>query len=237
MKYKLYLIENLINSKKYVGYTKNTVNKRFIQHSYSNKPLGKAIRLYGKDKFAITAIDQADDLETALELEKKWILHYNTFGCMGYNCTKGGDCSPVCRNTNSYKTKEFSNKVRNNAIKQHADPKKKLAHVEGIRNYWKTLDREQLERRKQIAVENGKKSKVAWNKGLKFPGSGMVGSKNPMAKQYKVWYPDGTKTVVNCLSSFCRENCLTYRNACAVIEGKQQHHKGFRFARLENDHP
>ena len=235
MPYKIYLISNKINDKKYVGYTTKELKHRFYQHSRSNKPLGKSIRFHGKETFTIQQIDEAYEIEKALKLEKQWIVYYDSF-LSGYNCTKGGDCSPVNRKVDVYKTKEFSDKVKKNAIKQHSNPKTKQAHVDGIKNYWNTLSEEQKEKRRQIAIQNGKKSKVAWNKGLKLPGTGMVGVNNPMAKQYRVWFPDGTEVVINCLTVFCKEHGLTYRNACGVLEGKQKHHKGFRFARLDN-HP
>jgi group I intron endonuclease len=233
MNYKVYLIENQVNGKKYVGYTSKEPKRRFYQHTISDKPIGKAIRKYGAECFAMRVIDETGEIEDVVELEKKWIAYYDSYNS-GYNCTEGGDRSPVMRKNDVYKTKEFSDKVRENAFRQHSNPKSKQKHVDGIRNYWDSLSEEELAVRKQIAVDNGKKSKVGWNKGMKFPGSGLSGEKNPMAKEYRVWYPDGTEKVVNCLSAFCKENRLTYRNACYVVQGKQRHHKGFRFARLES---
>jgi len=208
MSYKIYLIENTINTKKYVGYTSQTLRKRFYQHSISDKPIGKAIRKHGKSCFKVTLIEEHETIESVLENEKKWILHHKAFGC-GYNCTVGGDRSPVKRNSDSYKTEEFRRKVRKNAIEQHSDSVKKKNHVDGIRNYWKNLTEEQMDARRKIAVFNGKKSTTAWNKGRKFPGTGKAGEKNPMAKQYRVWFPDGTETVIQCLSLFCKNNGLT----------------------------
>jgi len=235
MRYKVYLIENSVNSKKYVGYTSTTLKHRFYQHTRSDKPIGKAIRLHGKECFTIRMIEECDDLTEVLQLEQKWVAHYQSFGS-GYNCTKGGDCSPVVRNIDPYKTSEFSNKIRKNALEQHSDPIKKKNHIEGIRNYWKNLPTSEKQKRQELARENGRKSKTAWNKGLKFPGKGKSGAANPAAKRYRVWFPDGKETITNCLTEFCKNNGLTYRNACGVLEGKQAHHKGFRFARLEN-HP
>lgn len=34
--------------------------------------------------------------------------------------------------------------------------------------------------------------------------------------------------------TYCEANGLTYRNAQGVLEGKQAHHKNYKFARLEN---
>jgi group I intron endonuclease len=233
MEYKIYLIENLVNSKKYVGYTTGTLKRRFYQHSRSNKPIGKAIRLYGKESFTIKIIDEYDVLSDALTAEVKWVAYYDSF-TTGYNCTKGGDCSPIRRKQSAYKSKEFSDKVRKNALEQHSNPLKKKTHIEGIRNYWKNLSESERNKRIKNAQENGKLSKVGWNKGLKFPGTGKGGATNPMAKKYRVWFPNGSEVVIDCLSDFCRKNNLTYRNACGVLEGKQTHHKGFRFARMES---
>lgn len=233
MNYKVYLIENQINGKKYIGYTSKELKKRFYQHSRSNKPIGKAIRRYGSQAFTSKIIDESNTIEDVIELEKKWIAYYDS-NHKGYNCTKGGDKSPVIRKNNAYKTKEFSDKMKKNAINQHSTPKTKQTHLEGIRNYWNSLTEQELAIRKQKAIENGKKNTVGWNKGMKFPGRGLSGEKNPMAKQYRVWCPDGSEKIVNCLSDFCKKNKLTYRNACYVVQGKQQHHKGFKFARLEN---
>lgn len=232
MKYKIYLIENKKNNKKYVGYTGQSLNKRVYQHGRSNKPIGKAIRLYGKDSFTVKIIDECNTLNDALSLEQKWIQHYHSLG-EGYNCTKGGDCSPMKRTTSVYKTVEFSNKMKQNALKQHSDPVKKKNHAEGLKAFWNSLSEEEKDKRRKTAIKNGKKSKVAWNKGLSFPGSGMSGEKNPMAKKYRVWFPDGREIIINCLSTFCKDNGLTYRNAFDVLEGKRRHHKGFGFARLE----
>jgi len=59
-------------------------------------------------------------------------------------------------------------------------------------------------------------------------------SDNPMAKTYLVTKPDGTIEIIKSLKTYCEANRLTYRNAQGVLEGKQAHHKNYRFARLEN---
>lgn len=230
--FKVYLIENEVNNKKYVGYTKNPLHKRFYQHTKSEKPIGKAIRLYGKEKFKITLLHECLDKTTALEIEKQFILHHGSYG-NGYNCSAGGETAPPVKDNSIYKTKKFSEKVRRNAIKQHLNPITKQAHVDGIRNFWKNISEDHKKKRAEISIKNGKQSKVAWNKGKKFPNSGLKGEKNPMSKKYSVWYPNGEYEIIFCLKLFCEKNCLCYRNALYVVEGKQRHHKGFRFARLE----
>lgn len=233
MPYSIYIVENTINHKKYIGYTSQSLKKRFSQHASSKKPIGNAIKKYGKSHFTISLIEMCDTMDSALEQEKKWISYHKSFE-EGYNCSRGGESSPKVRNKMAHSSPEFKDKVRKNAINQHSDPSKKETHIQGIRKYWNNLTEDEKNIRRKIAIENGKKSTIAWNKGRKFPGTGMTGDKHPMSKHYRVWFPDGTEITIYCLSSFCKKNSLTYRCACGVLEGKQKHHKGFRFARLEN---
>lgn len=235
MKHNVYLIENILNNKKYVGFTKHNIEKRFKQHLYSKKPIGVAIRKYGISNFSIKLLKACKNIEDAILNEKMYILEYKTYGHgLGYNCSEGGErCAPIV-NKDIYQTKNFKNKVKNNALKQHSNPITKQRHVDGIRNYWKSLNEEEKKIKIKTAQKNGKKSIVGWNKGRKFPGTGLSGEKNPMAKKYMVFYPCGKQEIINCLETFCRNNKLTSRNVHYVLKGKQKHHKNFKFARLEN---
>ncbi len=96
---KIYLITNLANSKKYVGVTTKTLNRRFGQHlRQSEKPvklaIHQAIKKYGKQNFRIDLIEELQSI-TEHELllkESYYISKYNTWvdnGC-GYNMEKYG---------------------------------------------------------------------------------------------------------------------------------------------------
>ena len=43
----IYKITNLLNEKIYIGQTKQPIERRFIQHSKANSPLGQAMRECG----------------------------------------------------------------------------------------------------------------------------------------------------------------------------------------------
>lgn len=90
----IYLIENDINNKKYIGLTTQTIEQRWKQHlrasKYKNYKLYYAMRKYGVEHFYIKEIDKAEDIEELKELEKYWIKYYNTY-YNGYNQTFGGE--------------------------------------------------------------------------------------------------------------------------------------------------
>lgn len=233
--YKVYLIENIINGKVYVGWTSQSLNKRLQQHSRSTRVIGKAIKHHGIDSFVIKELESFDTRESALKSEIYWVDFYkaNTYN-LGYNCTCGGDDSPRTRNVDVYKTNEFKDKMRTNAVKQHSDSIKRKTHVCGIRNYWASLSNEERLARSMISVTNGKKG--GHTKGFRknIPRPERQGINHPYAKLYSVTRPDGVMETIKCLKAYCKLNNLTYRNAQAVVAGKQSHHKGYTFTRLED---
>ena len=92
MKGYIYLIENKINNKKYIGKTYNSIESRWKEHirdarKHLNRPLYQAINKYGVENFSISLIEYVENLE---EREKYWINHFDSYK-KGYNATLGGD--------------------------------------------------------------------------------------------------------------------------------------------------
>ena len=94
----IYKLTNLINNKVYIGLTTKTLAQRLSQHHYEsrhgvNRPLYRAMRKYGENKFSAEIIDSAENLQDLKEKEQYWIKYYNSYGATGngYNATKGGD--------------------------------------------------------------------------------------------------------------------------------------------------
>ena len=54
----IYKITNTLNNKIYVGQTKYPIEKRFLQHSKSLTPLGRAIQQYGIENFTFEVIEE-----------------------------------------------------------------------------------------------------------------------------------------------------------------------------------
>lgn len=92
----IYKIKNDINDKLYIGKTEFNIHKRFAEHCHdclrediNNRPLYKAMSLYGINHFTIELIEECDD-SVLEDREKYWISYYNSYG-NGYNATMGGD--------------------------------------------------------------------------------------------------------------------------------------------------
>jgi len=89
----IYLIENTINQKKYIGQTRQRLSKRIYQHfQEANKgtstPLYHALRRYSRDTFKFVILEETEP-EYLNEREQYYIKKFNTFK-EGYNCDKGG---------------------------------------------------------------------------------------------------------------------------------------------------
>lgn len=93
----IYLIENKINGKKYVGQTSRSLEERWKEHcteylkrEFEKRPLYDAIKKYGLENFSISLLEEVE-LPNLCEREIYWINFYNTYYGEGYNATLGGD--------------------------------------------------------------------------------------------------------------------------------------------------
>jgi group I intron endonuclease len=86
----VYILENKINHKKYVGKTERTFAERYKDHkNHSEFPIDKALRKYGDSNFIKTLIDIPDELLNVKEQE--YIKVHNSMIPNGYNLTAGGE--------------------------------------------------------------------------------------------------------------------------------------------------
>lgn len=95
----IYLIR-LNGVPKYIGYTKTTLNERWIKHLSAARTgfpqlLYKAIRKYGEESFTIESLMIHDNHEYLRDvMEPQYIAEYQThvkMGKGGYNLTDGGE--------------------------------------------------------------------------------------------------------------------------------------------------
>ena len=96
----IYLIR-LNGEPKYVGYTKNCIEKRWSEHLSAARTgwpqlLYRAIRKHGEQSFTIESIMEHEDAQYLRDvMEPKFIREYNTMANIGkgYNLTEGGEGS------------------------------------------------------------------------------------------------------------------------------------------------
>jgi len=95
---KVYCIENIIDGKKYVGITQQTIEQRYKAHlshtrnekSTNRKYLHNAMSKHGVDNFIVYELDNATTKEELYEKEVHWIDKLDT-KTNGYNLTVGGE--------------------------------------------------------------------------------------------------------------------------------------------------
>ena len=86
----IYKITNLLNEKIYIGQTKQPIERRFIQHSKADSPLGQAMRECGLENFTIEVIERCENQIELNEREKFWIKILKSKSPNGYNLSNGG---------------------------------------------------------------------------------------------------------------------------------------------------
>lgn len=158
----IYVIENKINNKKYVGQTTQELKQRLHAHytEWSNNYLKNAMRKYGEDNFSITLLDVATTKDELNDKERYWIKRLNTISPNGYNLTFGGDQQVKV----SESTKCKLSISRKNYINTHPEYRDWCTQrFSGIGNgmYGKTQSKETRE-----LISSSTKGRIAWNKGL-----------------------------------------------------------------------
>lgn len=111
----IYITENLINGKKYIG--KDTKNKPY--YLGSGKLLKKAINKYGIDNFKKTIIETCENREQLSEREKYWINFFNAVSDDNfYNIVDGGEGG------DTFSSLEINQKKKNILVKSNNGKKR-----------------------------------------------------------------------------------------------------------------
>ena len=94
----IYIIENSINDKYYIGQTVNP-SKRWSKHCSEkshSRAIYSAIQKYGKENFEFILLENCKSLEELNRREKLWISYTDTVSPNGYNLIEGGGSSGRC---------------------------------------------------------------------------------------------------------------------------------------------
>lgn len=92
--YCIYCYTNIINNKKYVGQSRQTLEERAgkegLHYTIKRGAFGNAIKKYGWSNFVAEILEDGLTLEEANEREQYWIRELNTLAPNGYNLASGG---------------------------------------------------------------------------------------------------------------------------------------------------
>lgn len=94
----IYVIENLINGKVYIGQTTNP-DKRWSKHCSEKShcyAIYNAIQKHGKENFDFVILESCVSAEELNSREKFWIDYSNCISPSGYNLKTGGGSSGKC---------------------------------------------------------------------------------------------------------------------------------------------
>lgn len=90
---RIYLVQNLVNGKKYVGLTTGSIAARWKSHCKSDNgcsALANAIAKHGANSFSISELDVAYTHAQLNEMERQYVLLHQSLVPNGYNIKEGG---------------------------------------------------------------------------------------------------------------------------------------------------
>lgn len=131
----IYKITNIINNKIYIGQTKNSPKRRWIEHKRDYKEgvtyLYNAMKKHGIDNFKFEVIESDVPTEQLNDREIYWIKEFETFSDYGkgYNLTKGGGQNLEISET----TREKHRNNVLNGVTGHTHLPRELVYTESVR--------------------------------------------------------------------------------------------------------
>lgn len=151
----IYVVENLLNGKVYVGKS-NNVRRRWLGHvrdaqGTSKTHFHQAIRKHGAESFVVHIVEEDEDEKYVINvLEPEWITYLRSMKIDLYNMTPGGDDPPVHRGPNP---------ILSTILKGKKKPPRSRAHCEAISRSKKGIKYSE-ERRRQLSEAMKRSDKV-----------------------------------------------------------------------------
>lgn len=159
----IYITENIINGKRYIGQKKSD---KFLDKKYlgSGSILKKAIEKYGEESFKVSLICECDSKEELDEMEIYYIQLYNAQNDDNfYNLTRGGESGLGGPKFKGHKHTDEAKKKISESLSGENNPFFGKTHTEEC----KQRMREKAKYRKPVSQETREKlSKI--HKGVKF---------------------------------------------------------------------
>src|ERR1700722_6963177 len=114
----IYVLQNKLDNKLYVGYTSNLKRRRREHFKFGYKPLlnkhlYNAMKKYGSDNFVFTVLEEFDNASDAFESEIFWIDYFRSWDHdFGYNDSRGGESGSKGRKHSPETKKRYSEERR-----------------------------------------------------------------------------------------------------------------------------
>lgn len=210
----IYLITNLINKKRYVGQTTQSLEKRFQRHCWkstakNSMPVCKAIAKYGKENFSI---EKLCDCSSQEELDQQEIFYTNKLSAWspnGYNLRAGNGKGSV--------SQETRNRIRQANIgkKRSDETKRNMSNA----HKGKTIPPEQ---RKKISDANKGANNAFYGK--KHTQENI----DKFSKTYTIISPEGEVMTIKNMAEHCRKFNLHKGNMNSMVRGNRKSCQGWK---------
>lgn len=210
----IYLITNLLNNKKYVGQTIQSIDKRWRRHcwkstSKNSMPICKAISKYGKENFKIEIIASCSSQEDLNQKEIFFTNKLNTWSPNGYNLRAGDG-----KGSMSQETKEKIS-IANTGRKHSVETRQNMSNA----HKGKTLS---ADRRKKISDANKGENNSFYGK--KHTQENI----DKFSKTYTIISPNGEIMTIKNMAEHCRKYNLNNGNMNSMAKGNRPSCQGWR---------
>lgn len=214
---KIYCAHCIVTGKKYIGKTKQELEKRIKQHFKDRNRLNyffyRAINKHGWDFFIWGEIEECD-ISLLNEKEEYWISFYKTNqNKYGYNMSSGGEFG-VPREVLVECGKRNGKYVRDNGIGLFSFTKEEKSKVGKIGG----------SKAKEMGV--GIHAHTLEQKSKNGKIGGLITAEKT-ARYFELLSPSGKLYTGKNMADFCRKNNLTPSAICLVLNGGATHHKGW----------
>ncbi len=209
----IYLIENTVNGKQYIGQTTRSFAQRYHGCQWwkrSNNPyLKAAVAKEGTEIFKITILEHSKTLEELNQLEEKYATEYNTYVPNGYNLVKCGD----------NKLQHPSSVLKRSRTVVLNNPEGRNVVITNIREFCRNNS---LDGR---AISRVLKEEHASHKGWTLANVTVKHHRNK--KTYIIFEQNGTRHEIIGLTVFCNEKGLNYNQMRSMVQGKTAESQGY----------
>ena len=209
----IYVAENTVNGKRYVGQTRRTFEYRQAQHKKDSEVYAykfyRAIRKYGWDSFKWAIIVEGiENIDSLNSLEQYWIKVLDTFK-NGYNSTTGGEGYIVSAEAKKKMSESKKGKHMSEKTKKKISESKKGTYVS------------EEHRRKLSESQKGEKA-YSWGK---------TGADSPLSKPVLQLDKETGEVIAEFagMTEAERITSINHRNISNVCRGKRKSAGGYRW--------